>query len=335
MGCGVGGGGLGRCWGGLDRELGGGGWGEVGGGGARSRIGPRRRWGGRSSGRWVSGGGIGPRRVSGGGRSGRGGLSRGSWRLSARGCLRWSSRDWVRAGLEQISARLKLDHPDDRGMRISHETIYRALYVQSRGELRRQLTVLSLERRRDTSRAGVVGSAGGTFRTWSRSLSVRPRSRIVLCPGTGRVTCWSGRATSPSWPRWSSGIPGIGVRGDRRTEHVIGALRDQTHPSHLTRSLTWDQGKERRAQGVHGRAAGVAAHSVRRAKRARRQDQVAARTARRRPRAEKMGGGSWPRLAPSPSARASASPYGLGFPTRSPVPLSSPPARLRDVAMIA
>lgn len=41
---------------------------------------------------------------------------------------------------EQISARLKREHPDDRSMRISHETIYRALYVQSRGELRRQLT---------------------------------------------------------------------------------------------------------------------------------------------------------------------------------------------------
>src|SRR5947209_11127167 len=41
---------------------------------------------------------------------------------------------------EQISARLKRVYPDDRGMRISHETIYRALYVQSRGELRRQLT---------------------------------------------------------------------------------------------------------------------------------------------------------------------------------------------------
>ena len=41
---------------------------------------------------------------------------------------------------EQVSARLKVEFPDDRGMRISHETIYRALYVQSRGELRRQLT---------------------------------------------------------------------------------------------------------------------------------------------------------------------------------------------------
>ena len=51
----------------------------------------------------------------------------------------------VEAGLErrwspqQIAARLKVDHPDDGGMRISHETIYRSLFVQARGELRRQL----------------------------------------------------------------------------------------------------------------------------------------------------------------------------------------------------
>jgi IS30 family transposase len=51
----------------------------------------------------------------------------------------------VQAGLErrwspqQISRRLRVEYPDDGSMRISHETIYRALFVQSRGELRRQL----------------------------------------------------------------------------------------------------------------------------------------------------------------------------------------------------
>src|SRR6202020_2248997 len=45
---------------------------------------------------------------------------------------RWSPRG--------VSARLRGEPPDDREMQISHETIYQSLYVQSRGELRRQLT---------------------------------------------------------------------------------------------------------------------------------------------------------------------------------------------------
>jgi IS30 family transposase len=40
---------------------------------------------------------------------------------------------------QQISERLKLDFPDDRSMRISYEAIYQALYVQSRGALKREL----------------------------------------------------------------------------------------------------------------------------------------------------------------------------------------------------
>ena len=41
---------------------------------------------------------------------------------------------------QQISARLRVDYPRDHEMRVSHETIYRSLFVQSRGALRRELT---------------------------------------------------------------------------------------------------------------------------------------------------------------------------------------------------
>jgi len=53
---------------------------------------------------------------------------------------RRQDRGWATAwSPEQISNRLKVDFPDDESMRISHEAIYQALYVQSRGALKREL----------------------------------------------------------------------------------------------------------------------------------------------------------------------------------------------------
>jgi hypothetical protein len=53
---------------------------------------------------------------------------------------RRQDRRWARSwSPEQISARLKLDFPDDASMRVSHEAIHQALFVQGRGALRREL----------------------------------------------------------------------------------------------------------------------------------------------------------------------------------------------------
>ena len=54
---------------------------------------------------------------------------------------RRKDRRWAKSwSPEQIAHRLRVDFPDDKSMRISHEAIYQALYVQGRGALRRELT---------------------------------------------------------------------------------------------------------------------------------------------------------------------------------------------------
>jgi IS30 family transposase len=163
----------------------------------------------------------------------------------------------VEAGLgrrwspEQIAARLRLDYPDDPDMRISHETIYRALYVQARGELRREL--------RASLRTG---------RTRRRTQGRENRSGRIpeLVPIAERPPEADSRAVPGHW----EGDLLIGARGrsaiatlverqtryvllarlgnDRSGEHVIAALKEriQDLPAHLLRSLTWDRGPELR-----------------------------------------------------------------------------------------
>lgn len=59
----------------------------------------------------------------------------------ARRAVHRQNRRWSTAwSPEQIAQRLQVDFPGDLSMRVSHETIYQALYIQSRGALRRELT---------------------------------------------------------------------------------------------------------------------------------------------------------------------------------------------------
>jgi len=83
---------------------------------------------------------------------------------------RWGS-SW---SPEQISRRLKVDFPDDESMRISHEAIYQALYVQGRGALRRELTACLRTGRALREPRARTRAKGKKFVTDQVRISARP-----------------------------------------------------------------------------------------------------------------------------------------------------------------
>jgi IS30 family transposase len=155
--------------------------------------------------------------------------------------LRWSP--------QQIAARLRRDHPDDAGMRISHETIYRSLYVQSRGELRRQLTA-QLRTSRSTRHAR---GRGPTSRAIVDMVLIADRPPEVddrRVPGHWEGDLLIGAAGKSAIAtlveRQTRYVLLAALDGDRTTATVTAALerRIKALPEHLVKSLTWDQGRE-------------------------------------------------------------------------------------------
>ena len=151
---------------------------------------------------------------------------------------------------QQISARLKRDHPDDPEMQISHETIYQALYIQSRGELRRQLTD-NLRTRRKARRPRGSGGVRGQRISDMVPISERPpavEDRAV--PGHWEGDLLVGKAgrsfVLTLVERNTRYVMLARLGADRSSARVIEALKDSIRelPSHLVRSLTWDQGTE-------------------------------------------------------------------------------------------
>jgi IS30 family transposase len=177
-------------------------------------------------------------------------------------------RRWARAwSPEQIAHRLPLDFPGDSSMRISHEAIYQALYVQGRGALRRELTAcLRTGRALRVPRARTQGRRK-SFVTPELLISERPatvRDRAVpghwegdLILGLGssaigtlveRTTRFTLLLRLPRMPEHGRGLRA--KNGPALAGHGAEAVRDAitrtmlSFPDQLRQSLTWDQGTE-------------------------------------------------------------------------------------------
>ena len=156
---------------------------------------------------------------------------------------------------QEIAGRLRREFPDDEAMQVSHETIYRALYVQGRGALRRELTAcLRTGRAIRRPRRRVDGRSNPDRRIPDKvMISARPAEAADRAvPGH-----WEGDLILGKNNRSA-----IGTLVERSTRfvlllHLPGpadalAVRDQivatigTLPAALRRSLTWDQGLEMR-----------------------------------------------------------------------------------------
>jgi IS30 family transposase len=134
-------------------------------------------------------------------------------------------------------------------MRISHETIYLSLYVQSRGELRRQLTAqlrTGRTKRRVGGRPEYRGRIPDMVNISQRPAEVADRAVPGHWEGDLLLGAYGRSAIATLVERQTRYVLLARLGNDRRTQTVVQALIDRigSLPGHLMRSLTWDQGTE-------------------------------------------------------------------------------------------
>jgi IS30 family transposase len=161
------------------------------------------------------------------------------------------SRLELRHSPEQIAIRLRIDFPDDPEMWVSHEAIYQALYVQGRGSLRRELhQCLRTKRavRRPQQQPGTRrGRIPGMINISQRPALVADRAVPGHWEGDLILgSTASGSAIGTLVERTTRFVMLLHLPDDHTAESVQNALVTKITelPTHLRRSLTWDQGSE-------------------------------------------------------------------------------------------
>ena len=176
--------------------------------------------------------------------------------------------DEVTARLEQlwspdeIARRLPLDFPDDPEMRVSHETIYQSLYVQGRGELRRELARCLRSGRTRRKKRGVPDGRGRI--PGMVNISERPaeaEDRAVPGHWEGDLILGEGgrSAVGTLVERTTRLVLLLHLQNGRSAVSVEAAMRKAiaTLPEELRRSITWDQGAEMSTHAAFTTATGI------------------------------------------------------------------------------
>jgi len=151
---------------------------------------------------------------------------------------------------EQISGWLKRRYPNNESMRVSHETIYRSLFIQARGVLKKELMQHLRSRRqiRRSIHAKTAGQSRGQI-VDAISISERPaeiEDRAIPGHWEGDLLSGSGNSHIATLVERHSRFTILVKVSSKDTATVVAALTRQVRklPASLRRSLTWDRGLE-------------------------------------------------------------------------------------------
>ncbi len=159
---------------------------------------------------------------------------------------RWLTKWW---SPQEIARRLRLEYPEDPMMWVSHETIYKTLFVQGRGELRRELARClrsGRAKRRPQGRIETRGRIPGMVMISERPADVDDRAVPGHWEGDLIIGKSAKSAVGTLVERSTRYVMLLHLPDGRLPAQVDAAMRRAIRklPKELVRTITWDQGKE-------------------------------------------------------------------------------------------